>query len=190
MSQLNLITPEERVSQVTKKVFKIVDIVAVFILIVVAGFSIFSFNSRLKLESEINKLQTEKDDLVSEISGYTEEESLIRSSAKRFDIYNSFQDKRFNTGDVIRELYARAWQLDLEITNITFDSQNNEISVRVISETDQFSKLVNNLKNENFSGEFSKYPKLFYASEKNEQVNQATKEFVVCVKFRPEEVRQ
>jgi len=189
MSELNLLTPEERVSQSTKKVFKVVDIIAVFILIVVAGFSIFAFNSRLKLEFEINQLESKKQDLISELSGYTEEETLVRGISKRFDIYNTFQNKRFNTGEVIRELYARAWQLDLEVTNITFDSQNNEISIRVVSETDQFSKFVSNLKNENFSGEYSKYPKLFYASEKNEQVNQATKEFVVFVKFRPGEVK-
>jgi hypothetical protein len=189
MSQLNLLTPEERASQTTKKVFKIVDIIAVFVLILVGGFSIFAFNSRLKLEFEINQLQSKKNDLISELSGYTEEETLIRNIAKRYEIYNNFQSKRYNTGEVIRELYARAWQLNLEITNITFDSQNNEISIRVVSETDQFSKFVSNLKNESFSGEFSKYPRLFYASEKNEQVNQASKEYIVFIKFRPEEAK-
>ena len=189
MSDLNLLTPEERISQTTKKVFKVVDIIAVFLLIIVAGFSIFAFNSKLKLEQEIKQLEDRKNELTSELSGFTEEESLIRDIAKRYDIYNNFQGRRFNTGEVIRELYARAWQLDLEITNITFDSENNEISIRVVSETEEFSKFVVNLKNENFSGEFSKYSKLFYASEKNEQVNQASKEYIVFIKFRPEEVK-
>jgi len=190
MSDLNLLTPEERASQTTSYVFKIVDAISIFVLIAIIGLSIYSYNSKNRLESQIILLEEEKNSLLSELSGYSSEEFLLRDISKRLNIYDGFISRKYDSSLVLKELYARAWQLNLSISSISFDTNNSEITIRLTTDTDQFTRFINNLKNQNFQGEFSKYPNLFFASEKNEQVNQATKEFVVFIKFRPEVVQK
>jgi hypothetical protein len=190
MSGLNLLTPEERASQTTEYVFKIIDAVFIFILISMIGLSIYSYNSKNKLESQIITLEEEKNSLMTELSNYTSEEFLLRDVSKRLTIYDSFITRKYDSSLILKELYARAWQLNLSISNISFDTNNSEITIKLTTDTDQFTRFINNLKNQNFQGEYSVYPNLFYASEKNEQVNQATKEFIVFIKFRPEIVQK
>ena len=88
---------------------------------------------------------------------------------------------------IIIEIYNRAQGLNLQIKDIGFSPETNIISIKVITEPDQFTQFVVNLKSSEYKN--AKYPKLFSASDKNEEVNQATKEYVVYVKFNPAEVK-
>jgi len=190
MSDLNLLTPEERASQTTSYVFKIIDAVSLFILITVIGLSIYSYNSKNKLESQIINLEEQKNTLITELSEYKVYEGMLRDIDRKLTIHDNFVKRKYDSSLILKELYARAWQLNVNISNINFDTNNSEITLNLTSDTDQFTRFINNLKSQNFQGEFSNYPNLFFTSEKNEQVDQVSKQFTVYIKFRPEVIQK
>jgi hypothetical protein len=97
------------------------------------------------------------------------------------------QKNKVNYAEIIKEIYARSEGTTITVKDIVFTQGKNEVSVKVITEADQFTKFVSNMKSIDFTG--SKYPKLFSPSEKNEEVNQATKEYIVYVTFNPAEIK-
>ena len=73
---------------------------------------------------------------------------------------------------------------------INFNYELKEVSIRVKANSEQFTRFVNNLKNQEFKGEGTIYPNLFFASEKNEEVDQAIREYIVYIKYRPEVIKK
>ena len=187
MNELNLITPEEKFEQNTSNVFKILNILFISLLLVTIGFSIYSYKNNQVLTTQKNALVSQIDALKSDISGYSVEELLLRNIDIKYTTYSITKKNKVNYAEVIKEIYARTEGTTITVKDIVFTQNKNEVSVKVITEADQFTKFVSNMKSTDFKD--SKYPKLFTASEKNEEVNQATKEYIVYVNFNPAEIK-
>lgn len=188
--ELNLITSEEKFEQKTSLIFKILNIFFIAFLILTLGFSIYSFIQFNKLKQIEDNLKSEKDSLVSQATGYFDQEKLIRGINHRFRIYKEFHDQIEDSSEVVREIYARSVGVSVEIMNINFNYENKEVEIRIKSNSEQFTRFVNNLKNEDFKNPESKYPNLFFPSSKNEEVDQAIKEYIVFIKYRPEVLKK
>ncbi len=187
MNELNLITPEEKFEQNTSNVFKVLNILFISLLLVTIGFSIYAYKNNQVLVSQKNALVSQIDSLKSDISGYTTEELLLRNIDIKYTTYSATRKNTVNYAEVIKEIYARTEGTSITVKDIIFTQNKNEVSVKVITEADQFTKFVSNMKSNDFKD--SKYPKLFSSSEKNEEVNQATKEYIVYVNFNPAEIK-
>lgn len=187
MNELNLITPEEKFEQNTSNVFKVLNILFISLLLVTIGFSIYAYRNNQVLVSQKNTLVSQIDSLKSDISGYTSEELLLRNIDIKYTTYSATRKNIVNYAEVIKEIYARTEGTSITVKDIIFTQNKNEVSVKVITEADQFTKFVSNMKSSDFKD--SKYPKLFSSSEKNEEVNQATREYIVYVNFNPAEIK-
>lgn len=185
-NNLNLITTEEKFEQKTSLIFKILNIFFIVSLIAATGFSIYSFIEFNKLKQVENNLKLEKDGLLTQVASYSNQEQLIRAINHRFSIYKNFHDQIEDSSEIVREIYARALGTSVEIMNINFSYENKEVEIRVKSNSEQFTRFVNNLKNEDFKNPESRYPSLFFPSPKNEEVDQAIREYIVFIKYRPE----
>lgn len=189
-NDLNLITKEENFEQKTVLVFKILNILFGVILFVTFSFSIYSYIELNKLKVVENGLRSQKDVLSSSVANYNSQEKLLREVNHRYGIYKNFKNEIEDYSEVIREIYVRALGTSVEVININFNYDNKEIQIRVKSNSEQFTRFVNNLKNEDFKGESSVYPNLFYPSSKNEEVDQAIKEYIVYINYRPEVIKK
>ena len=183
---LNLITNEERFEQRTSLLFRIINIVFIVVLVFVIGFSIYSYRELNKLKNVENDLSTQKQSLLNNISSFTTQEQLIRDINHRYKIYKNFKDQIEDSSEINREVYARSLGTSVEIMNINFNYEIKEVEIRVKSNSEQFTRFVNNLKNEEFNNPNSIYPNLFFPSSKNEEVDQAIREYIVYIKYRPE----
>ena len=187
MNELNLITPEEKFEQNTTNLFKVLNIIFISLLLVTIGLSIFSYRNNQTLSSQKAGLVSRMDTLKNEISGYNTEELLLRNLQIKYTTYSTTNKNKVNYAEIIKEIYARTEGTTLVVKDIVFTQGKNEVSVKVITEADQFTKFVSNMKTSEFKD--SKYPNLFTPSEKNEEVNQATKEYIVYVNFNPSEIK-
>jgi hypothetical protein len=187
MNELNLITSEEKFEQKTSSVFKILDIVFICLVLAGIGFSYYSYKNYNLLKSQKDDLNSKISALRAEVTGFQEEELLLRNINLKFTTYSSMLKTKIPYAQIIIEIYNRAQGLNLQIKDIGFSPDTNIISIKVITEPDQFTQFVVNLKSIEYKN--AKYPKLFSNSDKNEEVNQATKEYVVYVKFNPAEVK-
>lgn len=187
MNEVNLITPEEKLEQKASTVLKVVDIVFIFLTILTIGLSYFSYVNYQKINSEKQSLDAKVSQLRTDINDYQAEELLLRNLKIKYTTYSQTISNKVPYPEIIVEIYSRAQGLNLNIKDINFDPVKNEISIKVLSEADQFTEFVANIKSNNFSK--SKYPALFSQSDKNEEVNQAIKEYVVYVKYNVSEIK-
>jgi hypothetical protein len=187
MNELNLITPEEKFEQNTTNLFKILNIIFISLLLVTIGVSVFSYRNNQSLSSQKAILVSRIDALKNEISGYSSEELLLRNLDIKYSTYSATNKSKVNYAEIIKEIYIRTEGTTLVVKDIVFTQGKNEVSVKVITEADQFTKFVSNMKTSEFKD--SKYPNLFTPSDKNEEVNQATKEYIVYVNFNPTEIK-
>jgi hypothetical protein len=189
-NDLNLITGEEIFEQKTSLIFKILNILFVLVFLVTLGFSIYSYIENNKLLEIENNLQSQKESLLTQLAGFSSEESVLRDVIHRYDVYSDFHSQIEDFSEIVKEIYIRALGTNIEIMTINFNYENKEISIRVKSTSEQFTRFVNNLKNPDFKGEGTIYPNLFFPSERNEEVDQAIREYIVYVKYRPEVVKK
>jgi len=187
---LNLITSEERFEQRTSLIFKIVTIFFITFLFVTVVYSIYSYIEFNKLKDIENNLISQKSDLSSKINQFSKEEKLMRDVKHRFGIYKKFHAEIEDFSEIVKEIYFRAVGTNVEIMTINFNYDDKEASIRVKSSSEQFTRFVNNLKNTDFKGAGSLYPTIFYPSPKNEEVDQAIKEYIVYIKYRPEVLKK
>ena len=113
---------------------------------------------------------------------------MLREINLKYSSFEKIEKDRINYSEVIYEIYVRAFGTNVKVKNISF-LPNNEVSVRVISEADQFTRFVSRIKTTNFTDPNTRHPNLFTPSNKDEEVNQAQKEYVVYVKFNPTEIK-
>jgi hypothetical protein len=181
MNELNLITPEEKFEQNTSSIFKILNVVFVALVLAVGGFSYYSYQKHRELKSEKDTLMNQVDLLKKDLSGFNSEELLLRNISIKYNTYSAMKKTNIQYGEIIREIYSRSAGLSLNVKEIIFTQDKNEVSIKVVTEADQFTRFVSNMKSQDFKD--SKYPKLFSPSDRNEEVNQATKEYIVYVKY-------
>lgn len=189
MNEVNLITPEEKFEQKTSTLFRFLNISSVVLFLIVLGFSIYAFTENSKLSTKINDLNSKIASLKATNEGYQDEEILLRDIDLKYRTYSNLEKERLPYSEIIYEIYVRAFGTNVKVKNISF-LPNNEISIRVISEADQFTRFVGRIKSTNFQDTNSRYGNLFLPSEKDEEVNQAQKEYVVYIKFKPEVVKK
>jgi hypothetical protein len=187
---LNLITSEEKFEQKTSLIFKILNILFILILLVTLSFSAYSYSENNKLKEIENNLSNQKNLLISEVSKFTNDEKLLREITHRYSIYKKFHVGIEDFSEIVKEIYVRSLGTGVEIMTINFNSDDKEASIRVKSSSEQFTRFVNNLKNTDFKGEGTLYPTLFFPSSKNEEVDQAIKEYIVYVKYKPEVLKK
>lgn len=187
---LNLITSEERFEQKTSLIFKFLNILFILILLITVGFSIYSYIENNKLKVVENNLNSEKNQLLAEIGNYSNDEKVLREITHRYSIYKKFHTGIEDFSEIVKEIYIRSAGTGVEIMTINFNYDDKEASIRVKSSSEQFTRFVNNLKNTEFKGEGSLYPTLFFPSSKNEEVDQAIKEYIVYVKYKPEVLKK
>lgn len=187
---LNLITPEEKFEQKTSVFFRFLNIFFGLVLFLSIGYSLYSyleFNKLLEIESN---LKSQKETLLAEARSFSNEEKLLRDISYMFGIYKDFRGQIVDFSEIVKEVYIRAIGTGVEIVAINFSYDDQEISVRVRSTSEQFTRFVNNLKNTEYKGESTLYPNLFYPSAKNEEVDQAIREYIVFVKYKPEVLKK
>jgi hypothetical protein len=187
---LNLITSEERFEQKTSLFFNILNILLVIVLISSIGFSVYSYIENEKLKAVETSLISQKNQIISQINNYTTDEALFREISHRFQIYSSFHAEIEDFSEIVKEIYIRTVGTGVEIMTINFNYENKEISIRVKSSSEQFTRFVNNLKNTDYKGEGTLYPNLFFPSSKNEEVDQTIKEYIVYIKYNPEVIKK
>jgi hypothetical protein len=187
---LNLITSEEKFEQRTSLIFKILNILFILILLVTLSFSAYSYSENNKLKEIENNLSNQKNLLISEVSKFTNDEKLLREITHRYAIYKKFHIGIEDFSEIVKEIYVRSVGTGVEIMTINFNSDDKEASIRVKSSSEQFTRFVNNLKNTDFKGEGTLYPTLFFPSSKNEEVDQAIKEYIVYIKYKPEVLKK
>jgi len=187
---LNLITSEERFEQKTSLIFRFLNIFFIVLLLVTIGFSVYSYLENNKLKAIEDNLSSQKNLLINEISSYTDDEKLLREISHRYAIYKKFSLEIEDFSEIIKEIYIRSVGTGVEIMTINFNSEEKEVSIRVKSNSEQFTRYVNNLKNLEFKGEGTLYPTLFFPSSKNEEVDQAIKEYIVYIKYKPEVLKK
>ena len=187
---LNLITSEEKFEQRTSLIFKILNILFILILLVTLSFSAYSYSENNKLKEIENNLSNQKNLLISEVSKFTNDEKLLREITHRYAIYKKFHIGIEDFSEIVKEIYVRSAGTGVEIMTINFNSDDKEASIRVKSSSEQFTRFVNNLKNTDFKGEGTLYPTLFFPSSKNEEVDQAIKEYIVYIKYKPEVLKK
>jgi len=187
---LNLLTKEEIFEQKTSVIFKILNIIFGVILFFTVSYSIYSYIEFNKLKEIESSLLVTKNSLLSSISSYSLEESQIREISYRYSIYNKFNNEIDDFSEIIKEIYFRASGTNVEIMTINFDYEEKEVSVRVRSSSEQFTRFVGNIKDTDYKEAETLYPTLFFPSSKNEEVDQAIREYIVYVKYRPEVLRK
>lgn len=189
MNEVNLITPEEKFEQKTSLFFYILNISSIILFVVFASFSTYAYIQNSSLGNQKTILNNKINELKDINQGFQEEEVLLRDINLKYQSYLSIEKDRINFSEVIYEIYVRAFSTGVAVKNISFLA-DNEISIRVVSEADQFTRFVTRIKNTNFTDTNSRYPTLFFPSAKDEEVNQAQKEYVVYIKFKPEVVKK
>lgn len=188
--ELNLITSEEKFEQRTSLIFKILNILFITLFVVVLGFTIYSYNEFNKLLEVENALKAQKESLLNETVQYDTEQRLMRDLTHRYASFKKFSGEIEDFSEILREIYARSLGLNIEIMTITFSYEEKEAAIRVKSSSEQFTRFVNNLKNTNYRGEGTVYPDLFFPSNKNEEVDQAIREYIVYIKYNPEVLKK
>lgn len=188
--ELNLLTNEEKFEQKTSLIFRILNIVFVVLFLIIASYSVYSYLEYSKLTKIEDELKSQKAGLLTELGAFVSEDNLIRDTIHRFNVYQNFSGQIEDISEIVKEIYVRAFGTSVEILTINFNYDSKEISIRVRSSSEQFTRFVNNLKNPEFKGEGSLYPNLFYPSSKNEEVDQAIKEYIVYIKYKPEVIKK
>jgi len=171
-------------------IFKIVNIFFVISLFITVVYSIFSYLEFNKLKIVEDNLISQKNELTEKINQLSSEEKLLRDVIHRFGIYKNFHNEIEDFSEIVKEIYFRALGTNVEIMTINFSYEEKEVSIRVKSTSEQFTRFVNNLKNTDFKGPGSLYPTIFYPSPRNEEVDQAIKEYIVYVKYKPEVLKK
>lgn len=156
----------------------------------VASYSAYAYNQLSKLKLVESDSRSQKENLLAKVSSFLEEDKILREVIYRYKIYSSFSNQIEDVSEIVKEIYFRASGTSVEIMTINFNYEAKEISIRVKSTSEQFTRFVNNLKNTNYKDSKSPYPALFYPSAKNEEVDQAIKEYIVYIKYRPEVLKK
>lgn len=188
--ELNLLTKEEKFEQQTSLIFRILNIIFIVIFFVTLGFSIYSYLELSKLLKIEDALKSQKTTLLTQISSFSSIETTLRDTINRYKVYQEFSSEIEDVSEIVKEIYIRAYGTSVDIMTINFNYDLKEVSIRVRANSEQFTRFVNNLKNQEFKGEGTLYPNLFFASDKNEEVDQAIREYIVYIKYRPEVIKK
>lgn len=181
MSEINLLTNEEKLEQKLKFYTRILNVVLLLILLGLSGLSYYysTLMNPLKLEKE--SLDNKISSLKSEIASYSDEELSLRELKLRFDSASKFESEKVLYEKIMLEVYERNISGGVDIKTININTDRSLVTVRVSSDSSSFKKFVDNLKAE--SVKETSIKNLFLNSGIAEEVNEVTKEYVVTVRF-------
>lgn len=181
MSEINLLTTEEKLEQKIDLYTKILNIFLVILLLIASGFGYYFNTLTEPLVSEKNSLDSKISSLRKEIADYTKEEGDLRDIKLRYDTANKFLNEKILYEKVMKEVYERNVSGGVVIKTISIDSNKDLVSVRVSSDSTSFKRFVDNLKAPQVSE--SNIKNIFSNSGVPEDVNEVSKEYVVTVKY-------
>lgn len=117
---INLIPQQEVSEQRKTKVVKLSTIFSIFILVVVTGISAYYFYKTLVLKREIKDLDTQIENLRSEITSLSPIEISARNLYKKYIILKNLFDSRIEYSLLFEELQARKPET-VKVENLSVD---------------------------------------------------------------------
>jgi len=181
MSEINLLTVEEKLEQKIQLITKILSIVLGLGLLIVGGLGYY-FNSLLEpLISEKNSLDSKISTLRTELSLYSEEEVILRDIKARYEVAEKFRNEKIMYELLMKEIYERNTSGGVVIKTITVTTEKDLVSVRVSADSTSFKRFVDNLKSPQVNE--TNIKDVFSNSGIPEDVNEVSKEYVVTVKY-------
>jgi hypothetical protein len=181
MSEINLLTTEEKLEQKIDLYTKVSNVILVILLLVVGGLGYYFNTLTNPLIEEKNDLDSKISTLKKEITEFSKEESELRDVKLRYDAANKFLNEKILYEKVMREIYERNVSGGVTIKTITINTDKDLVSVRVSSDSTSFKRFVDNLKSPQVSENNIK--NIFSNSGVPEDVNEVSKEYVVTVKY-------
>lgn len=181
MSEINLLTNREKTEQKLSFILKILNVVMGITLVVVGGLSYYFYTLYAPLQQERARIDSRLESLKKEISGYSNEELMLRDLKARYDVASKFYSEKIAFERIMVDIYLRNTSGGVQIKTINFDNAKSHVSIRVVSDSTSFKRFVDNLKAEKVNDR--NIPNLFSSSGIAEDVNEVTKENVVTVKY-------
>lgn len=181
MSEINLLTNREKTEQKLSFILKILNVVMGITLVVVGGLSYYFYTLYAPLQQERARIDSRLESLKKEISGYSNEELMLRDLKARYDVASKFYSEKIAFERIMVDIYLRNTSGGVQIKTINFDNTKSHVSIRVVSDSTSFKRFVDNLKAEKVNDR--NIPNLFSSSGIAEDVNEVTKENVVTVKY-------
>ncbi len=181
MSEINLLTSEEKLEQKIQLYTKIANIFLILTMLAVGSLGYY-FNTLLQpLKNEKDSLDSKLTSLRKDIAEYSKEEIQLRDIKARFDAAQKFEGDKVLYEKVMRDIYERNISGGVVIKTITVDTDKDLVSVRVTADSTAFKRFVDNLKASKVND--SNIENLFSNSGVPEDVNEVSKEYVVTVKY-------
>jgi len=181
MSEINLLTTEEKLEQKIKFYTKILNILLALVLLFAAGFGYYFNTLYQPLLTEKNNLDNKINSLKNEIVSFSNEENTLREMKNKYDTAKNFKDSKVLYELVVRQVYERNISGGVIIKTISLDTDKELVSVRVSSDSTSFKRFVDNLKASQVNDASIK--NIFLNSGIPEEVNEVSKEYVVTVKY-------
>lgn len=187
MSDINLLTSVEK-GHVQRILFlRVLSIISLVLLFIVIAVAIFLYQSTAKMSSESQKLNSELEGLRTQLSEYQEEAKLVHFLNESFTVVSEFYKDYIDYGMIIENVLLRAKVYPgLRVTNITFDEEKSHVVVRVYGTASDFKSYVTLMKNQEDDLNGIAVKGLFSESDVPEQVNSASSEYLVTLKFDKE----
>lgn len=181
MSEINLLTSEEKLEQKIQVISKVLNIVLGLGLVIAGGLGYYFNNLVQPLLVEKSELDAQVTSLRSEVTQYSTEELALRDINARYVVAQKFRNEKILYELLMKEIYERNTSGGVVIKTITVTTEKDLVAVRVTSDSTSFKRFVDNLKASQVSE--SNIKDLFSNSGIPEDVNEVSKEYVVTVKY-------
>lgn len=186
MSEINLLTNEQKLDQKLHVYFKFINVFLVLCFLGVSGITYYYYTLYAPLLEEKNKMETKVLNIKTELVSYSEEELALRDIKNRYDLAMRFKGEKVLFEKIIVDIYQRNISGGVKFKTITFNNDKKIVSIRVSADSTSFKRFVDNIKAVSVAENNIK--SLFSPSDVPEEVNEVSKEYVVTVRYSPEKL--
>ncbi len=187
ISNINLLTKDEKKHLgLVSLLFKI-NIASIVILLITIGLCIFFYRKTDEIKNNQASLEQELESLRVKSTEYSEEEILNTQLNNYYTSISNFYTNYTDYSKLLENIFLRRQLVPgVKITNLTFDPVNYLVVLRVKSSVFDFKEFVKNMKDQEIDMDGLVIKGLFSSSEIPEQVNNATGEYILTLKFESE----
>jgi hypothetical protein len=186
MSEINLLTNEQKLDQKLHVYFKFINVFLVLCFLGVSGITYYYYTLYAPLLEEKNKMETKVLNIKTELVSYSEEELALRDIKNRYDLAMRFKGEKVLFEKIIVDIYQRNISGGVKFKTITFNNDKKIVSIRVSADSTSFMRYFDNIKAVSVAENNIK--SLFSPSDVPEEVNEVSKEYVVTVRYNPEKL--